>query len=184
MTLVSTDTRYGWISTINHWLTVVLFMATLALGLLMDELPRGVLHTGLRQWHEAAGVLILTLAMLHALWLLISPRPGPVEGSGAPARWLARGVQILLWTGLVGLPLSGWLTAVAGGHAVSVFGWFDLPSLTGRSEGLHEAGEELHEMLGHVLIAAVALHSLAALKHHFIDGDTTLRRMLPGGARD
>jgi cytochrome b561 len=45
MTLVSTDTRYGWISTINHWLTVVLFMATLALGLLMDELCRAVFYT-------------------------------------------------------------------------------------------------------------------------------------------
>jgi cytochrome b561 len=82
---------------------------------------------------------------------------------------------------LIVLPLSGWLLASAGGDAVSFLGWFDVPALP--VPGGKESKEfivEAHELLGDAVLVLAGLHALAGLKHHFIDRDDVMRRMLPG----
>lgn len=77
------------------------------------------------------------------------------------------------------MPLSGYVMSVSGGHDVSWFDLFKLPSLLGKNEGLHELTEEFHEVMAAVILVLVATHLLAALWHHFIVKDNVLRRMLP-----
>jgi cytochrome b561 len=99
------------------------------------------------------------------------------------ANWekrLAGAVHGFLYLLLFVLMLSGYLISTADGRAIEVFGLFRVPAtLTGIPNQEDLAGV-VHQVLGYVLIGLVALHALAALKHHFLDRDGTLRRMLRG----
>jgi cytochrome b561 len=82
---------------------------------------------------------------------------------------------------LIALPLSGWLMTSVEGDPVTFFGWFGVPSLpVPGGEASEDLLEETHEVLGNVLLVLAGIHVLAGLKHHFIDRDDVLRRMLPG----
>lgn len=80
---------------------------------------------------------------------------------------------------LIALPISGWLVASAEGAPVDLFGFTTLP-MASVGEAGEERFEEMHEVLGNVLIALVAPHVIGALKHHFVDRDGVMRRILPG----
>ena len=85
------------------------------------------------------------------------------------------------------MPLSGFVMSATGGYGVSVFG-LELvafnPSPSNPMEALpiNESlafiGHIMHSFGGQVLILAVLLHIAGALKHHFVDKDGTLQRML------
>ena len=79
------------------------------------------------------------------------------------------------------MPLSGWMWSSASNYPVSWFGLLQLPDLVQPSEALKGVFHESHEFLGTLLLVLAVLHALAALKHHFLDRDTVLRRMLPWG---
>jgi cytochrome b561 len=183
MKMTNSSTRFGWVSITNHWLTAVVCVAALALGLIVDELPNGAWRSWLFDLHKSLGVLIAILTVLRLGWFAVSPGPGRIAGGRGYEPWLARMTQVLLWIGLFGLPLSGWATVAANGQPVSVFGWFDLPALAGHHESWRDAAEEVHEVLANLLIGALALHVLGALKHHIVDRDATLWRMLPAIGR-
>jgi len=75
-------------------------------------------------------------------------------------------------------PVSGWLYSNASGRAIVYLGLVPLPNLVGKDRALAGTLRELHSTGGLVLSIAVGLHVLAALKHHLVDRDDTLRRML------
>ena len=183
MNFVNSATRYGWVSIVNHWATAALFIGLIGLGLVMDELPKGTIRLTVTDLHKSLGVLAFALVALRIAWNTVDRRPDALPAHAGWERMLARGVRLALWTGLIGLPLSGWILSAAGGHEVSFFGLFTLPAPVGENHGLHEAAEETHELLGNLLIAAVALHAVGALKHHFLDRDDTLARILPARSR-
>ena len=80
---------------------------------------------------------------------------------------------------LFALPVSGWVMSSAGGFPVVYLGILQLPDLVAKNKPLFETMKEVHELLAYGLLGVVALHTLAALKHHFIDRDSVLVRMLP-----
>jgi cytochrome b561 len=79
--------------------------------------------------------------------------------------------------------MSGWLMSSALGFQVVLFGQFPLPDLVGKDKALGETLKEVHEVLNYTLLALFAAHVGAALKHHFIDHDQTMRRMSPFAGR-
>ena len=96
-------------------------------------------------------------------------------------RRLARATHFLFYALLLALPLSGWLLTCVEGDAVRFLGLVDVPALTvPGGEASEDFLEETHELLGNVLLVLAGVHVLAGLKHHFIDRDEVLRRMLPG----
>jgi len=78
------------------------------------------------------------------------------------------------------VPLSGWLMSSAKGFQTVWFGVLPLPDLLAKDEALGEALLLTHRLLNWFFMLVVAGHVLAALKHHFIDRDGLLSRMLPG----
>jgi len=93
----------------------------------------------------------------------------------------ARAIHHSFYALLIALPFSGWLLVSAEGDAVSFFNWFNVPALpVPGGEASEDFIEETHEILGNVLLALAGVHVLAGLKHHFMDRDNVLRRMLPG----
>ncbi|MCK6371618.1 MAG: cytochrome b/b6 domain-containing protein, partial [Gammaproteobacteria bacterium] len=106
--------------------------------------------------------------------------PPPPAGTPPLLRAVTSVTHIGFYVLLVLLPLSGWLLTSAEGEAASFFGAFAVPALpVPGGEDSEDLFEEVHELLGNVVLALAALHVLAALKHHFIDRDDVLRRMLP-----
>ncbi|WP_440997503.1 cytochrome b [Arhodomonas sp. SL1] len=180
MQLMDSQADYGSLTRTLHWLTAALIAAMLLLGWFMEELPESMEETAVGL-HISLGVSVLALGVLRLAWRLANRRT-PAHDTGLLGA-VAVAVQWALVTALIVLPLSGWLLVSSGGHSVEFFGLFTLPPLTGASESLHELGEEAHELLAWVLVGLLVVHIVGALKHHLLDGDDTLRRMLRATAR-
>jgi len=174
------DTRdtYGLITRSLHWATAAAIAVMLTIGWGAELLPKPAeeLAMGL---HISLGIGVLALGFARLGWWAVNRERPPHE----PGLFgtVARLVQWSLMALLVIIPLSGWLLVSASGHTPGFFGLFHLPRLVPSGEELHELGEDVHETLPWVLLAVLGLHVLGALKHHYLDGAATLRRMLRAG---
>ena len=132
-----------------------------------------------RDLHRGLGLVVAALLPARWLWRLINPLP-VIEGK----RWerrIAVWVHRLFYVLIAGAVVSGYLISTADGSGIDVFGWFEIPAIFPSVENQEDFAGEAHELLTHALIFLALFHALAALKHHFIDRDDTLRRMLGVG---
>jgi cytochrome b561 len=170
--------RYNAVSQALHWLIALAAFALLAMGKL-GEVEADEAGT-LFGWHTALGLTVLLLMVLRLGWRLTHPVPPLPPGTPRWQARVARGLHHAFYALLIALPLSGWLLTSIEGDPVSWFGLAAVPSLpVSGGEAVEEAIEEVHEILGNVLLVLAGIHVLAALKHHFLDRDDVLRRMLP-----
>ena len=177
--LKNTADSYGLVARILHWLMALLIIALIIVGLIMTDLPKGDLKSQIYATHKAIGAIVLILLIIRLLWRITNPQPEIIANNPLQKR-MARLVHWALY-GLIALQaLSGVIMSQAHGYGVSVFGWFNLPTLVSKNEELAEIAEEIHESGWIILAVLVLLHAGAALKHHFIDKDRTLIRMLKG----
>ena len=172
--------RYTHTAMVFHWLVAVLIVGTFSLGLVMTDIP-GLTPTKLKyfSWHKWAGVTVLTLATLRLLWRLANPAPAYPSGMPGWQQRAAHGLHVLLYVLIFAVPLSGYFYTLAAGVPVVYFGLVQLPLLIAPNPELKPLLKGLHYWLNMVLAGAVGLHVAAALKHHFIDRDSVLKRMLP-----
>lgn len=178
MQLLDSDKRFGFVSIVNHWLAALLIIGMLGLGLYMADLPKGPWKGQLFAIHKSFGILVLMLGAARIGWRLGNALPEPVDTSRPLLRTIARLLHPLLMVMMLALPLSGWAMSSAGDHPVSFFGLFTLPPLLVPDKGLAEILTNVHSALAWTLIALLVVHAGAALQHHFIARDATLRRML------
>lgn len=169
---------YGWMSRALHWFSALLILGVMVLGLVVEEMPKGPERTGLMNWHQSFGVVILALVALRLAWRLVNPVPR-LLGSPRTQRWASM-MHWLLYALVIAQPLSGLLLIQVEGHALALFGSIPLPQVMAENEGLEEILEGVHGSVWILLAVAAALHTAAALKHHFINRDGTLMRMLRG----
>lgn len=188
MPLTNTATRYGGVTKTLHWLTALGILLAIPLGILANDAPFATSDelagkAWLFSMHKTLGVAIFFLALVRILWALSQPKPAPLHPERRIESWLAETVHWLLYGSLVLVPLSGWIHHAATTGFAPIWWPFgqSLPFVP-KSGALAETAAALHIVFERVLLVSVLLHIAGALKHHFIDGDTTLRRMLPGGA--
>jgi cytochrome b561 len=183
MPLRNTADTYGSLAKLLHWAIVLLIVPQYFLAEAADELPDGIEKLQLLTWHKSLGMLVLLLALIRIGWKLANRGlPQPV---GTPwQRKAAAAGHGLLYLLILAQPLSGWLMSSAANYPVTLFGWFQFPALIGADHDLHEALEEVHELLFTLLLVVAAVHIAAALYHHFVLRDSVLRRMLPFVRRD
>ncbi len=176
-------TRYGTVAMTLHWLIALAIVGMLIVGKYMADLPNTDPNKfALFQLHKSFGITILTLTVLRIGWRLTHPVPALPPGMPAWQRWGAHISHYGLYALMLAIPLSGWAMVSAStlGIPTLLFGAVELPSLPITPDReTHEALEETHELLGNIMIGLLILHVVAALKHHFVDRDTVLRRMLP-----
>lgn len=171
--------RYGWIAILLHWLVAVLIAAAFALGVVMVDIP-GLTPTKLRyfSWHKWLGVTVLALAAIRLLWRWWRGAPPAVP----MPRWQKQASSMghaLLYLLMFAVPLSGYFYSLAAGVPVVYLGLWPLPVLIDADPVLKPVLKQWHLALVYILLAMVIVHLLAAIKHHFIDRDGVLKRMLP-----
>jgi cytochrome b561 len=178
MPLRNTTSEWGSLARLLHWLIFILVIVQFVIAWTAEGLPReSAGQLSLEGRHISFGITVLALSIVRIVWRLGNPTPTPPAG----ARWetlVAHATLGLLYLLLLAIPLSGWVMAGGHGDAVAWFG-VPLPALVAKGAAIGRPAHEAHEVLGWVLLALVALHLLAALKHHFIARNDVLRRMLP-----
>ncbi len=172
--------RYTGVAILFHWLIALMIIAAFTMGLIMTDMP-GISPTKLKyySWHKWAGVTILALAALRLLWRLTHPAPPYPATMPLWQKTAANALHGFLYVLMFAVPLSGYFYSLSAGVPVVYFGLVELPVLIERNDELKPLLKGLHFWLNMSLAASVALHVAAALKHHLIDRDGVLKRMLP-----
>lgn len=172
--------RYTFPAILMHWLIAVLIVSAFALGLTMVDIP-GITPTKLKyfSWHKWLGVTVLGLACLRLLWRLTHAAPPYPPGMPTWQQKAAHGLHALLYLLMFAMPISGYFYSLAAGVPVVYLGVLPLPELIEPNQEWKPVLKQIHYVLNWMLFACVSLHVLAALKHHFIDRDSVLKRMLP-----
>lgn len=181
MQLKNSPDKYGAVSKAFHWLTSITVLCLLGIGLYMVRADKSASLFQIYGLHKSFGILVLTATFLRVLWHVYSKKPPLVGGMAPWERAAAHAGHFFLYICLFGMPLSGWTMSSAFGRSVKLFDTVPLPDLVGKNQELAEKLAALHEYLAYALIGMIALHVGAALKHHFISKDATLKRMLPFG---
>jgi cytochrome b561 len=171
--------RYTSVAVALHWIIAALIAATFALGVYMHELELSPVKLKLYSYHKWIGVTIFLLVVFRLFWRLTHTPPAPVA-MAAWQRRAAAGAHVALYLFTLSIPLSGWLMSSASGFQVVYLGLVPIPDLIARNKELAGQLKELHQSLNFLMLAVVFLHVAAALKHHFVDRDGVLARMLPG----
>ena len=162
-----------------HWLIALAIAGTFAVGVYMHELPLSPQKLQIYSWHKWSGVTIFLLVLVRLAWRIGHRPPAAPEGMPAWQRKAAAGVHHLLYLLMFAIPLSGWLMSSAKGFQTVWFGVVPLPDLVAKNKDLGDALKEVHEILNFTIAGLVVAHAGAAIKHHFIDRDDVLVRMLP-----
>jgi cytochrome b561 len=180
MSLRNTTRAWGALSKFLHWLIVLLIIGQWTIAQYAENLPLAAKGPPLNL-HKSLGMTILALAIIRLVWRLANPVPSLAGLTRTWERALATISHVLLYALLFAMPITGWLMSSARNFPVSWFGRFQFPDLVAPSQPLYRQMHELHETLFAVLASVALLHVAGALKHHFIDRNEVLRRMLPFG---
>jgi cytochrome b561 len=172
--------RYTKPAMVLHWLIALLIVAAFTMGLVMVDIP-GFTPTKLKyfSWHKWMGVTVLALAALRLLWRRANRPPAHPAGMAPWQAKAADATHVALYVLMFAVPLSGYLYTTAAGVPVVYLGLWQIPAAFGADPALKEVLKPVHYWLNMALAALVAMHVAAALKHHFVDRDDVLKRMLP-----
>lgn len=175
----NSETSYGVTAVLLHWASAITILGLFVLGLWMVDL--GYYDPWYRDapaLHKSIGLTLLAVMLFRLAWRIGNPKPAPEPGASPREIRFARAVHSLLYVLIFCVIASGYLISTADGRPIPVFGLLEVPALfTGSQRQANIAGV-VHLGLAISTIALAMLHALAALKHHFVDRDRTLLRML------
>jgi cytochrome b561 len=167
-----------------HWVTVLLVIIAWTLGMFGEELSKESARSSGLLTHIWIGLTILVIAVARIPWRIANPPPKMVPTQFG--RWLvewtdpaSRLMHYVLYGLLVLVPAFGVALQFARGHSLPLFGLGEIPSPWLADKAFAHSIKEVHEILASVLVILAVFHMAAALVHHIVFGDNTLRRMLP-----
>jgi cytochrome b561 len=157
-----------------------LLFGLLALGFYMHDLPLSPEKLQLYSYHKWAGITAFLLVLVRLAWRMMHRPPALPESMPRLMQLAAHAGHGMLYLLMLAIPLSGWLMSSAKGFQTVWFGVLPIPDLVGKDKQLGDLLALVHQSLNLLFVAVLAGHIGAALKHHFIDRDDILTRMLPG----
>ncbi|PSS57630.1 cytochrome b [Pseudomonas sp. BBP2017] len=179
MQLRNSSSRYGLVSIVMHWGVALAVFGLFGLGLWMMGLDYySPWRKDAPDLHKSIGLVLLAVMLARVAWRFISPPPPALPNHGSMTRAASKAGHGLLYVGLFAVMVAGYLISTADGVGIPVFGLFDVPALVSNLPDQADVAGEVHFYLAWGLVIFAGLHGLAALKHHFIDRDATLKRML------
>jgi cytochrome b561 len=171
------ETHYTRTAVGLHWLIAALIITAFCFGWIMTDMDISPLKLKMFSWHKWVGITVLGLAIVRIVWRLGHQAPPMVP----MPRWqhaAAHALHGVLYLLLLAQPLSGWIYSNAAGYPIVYLSLWRLPDLAAKNPALAMRWEEIHSLLGWLLLGCIIAHAAAALVHHFFHRDETLRRML------
>lgn len=181
MPIKNTHYTFGAISKLLHWSLVILIIIQYAAVVwtnyvLPENSPEAAFYIG--KIHKPFGMLTLAIAILAIFWQFLNIHPTFPSMMATWEKRTARLVHTLLYLCLLLLPISGLIFSVAAGKPPNFFGLYQVPQFMEQNKMISQLFFDVHAVTGIFLVALIALHTLAALKHHFINRDPVLKRMM------
>lgn len=168
--------QYNRLAKFNHWVSALIVIGMFSVGWWMVDLDYySSWYQDAPHWHKSVGLLFAGFTVFRVIWKLVTPSPA-IEGSNFEKK-AAKIAHIFLYLLLFGIFITGYLISTSDGRGIDIFNWFTLPSLGALFEDQTDISGMLHYYFACVLIGLAAIHAVAALKHHFIDKDNTLRKI-------
>lgn len=187
MTSSTVSPKYSHVAIALHWLLALSLLSIFVVGVYMADLPFSPQRLKLYNWHKWAGVSILILSVLRLLWRATHTPPAlPVKVVNSMPAWQMAAYHAthgLLYALFFIVPLVGWAYSSAAGFPIVLFGVLPLPDFVSADKALAELIKPWHEISAFALAGLALLHMAAALKHHFVDRDGLLQRMVPALSR-
>jgi len=181
---VAQQPRYTGVAMLLHWVMALGLIGLVGFGLYMTSLPFSPVRLKFYNWHKWAGMTLLALLVLRALWRATHRPPElPQAVASAMPAWqhLAHhATHVGLYGLMLAVPLLGWAYSSAAGFPIVWLGVLPLPDWVPVSKELADAIKPFHALSAWALVGLVALHVGAALKHQLINKDGLLLRMWPG----
>ncbi|WP_419903701.1 cytochrome b [Kiloniella sp.] len=181
MQLKNSPDKYGAVTKFLHWFTAILIIGHIPFGWWMGTLPVSLEKVWHYNLHKSLGIVILVLVLLRILWRYISPPPPPPNTVKNIEKIAAHTVQYGLYAALVAQPVVGIIHSWASGYPIVFFNSYTIPNLISSNKTIADWLSTTHFLLGWGIAALIVVHISAALKHHYLDKDLILVRMLPFG---
>ncbi|WP_038176586.1 cytochrome b [Vibrio pacinii] len=160
-----------------HWISALVVISMFGVGLWMVDLSYySEWYRTAPHWHKSIGILLAGLTLFRVVWNLVTPSP-KIEGTRYEVLG-AKLAHLAMYAILFILFVSGYLISTEDGRGIEVFNWFTVPGLGAFFEGQADLSGEIHFYAAWTLIILASVHAVAALKHHFINKDNTLRKMI------
>ncbi|MCB6183578.1 cytochrome b [Leeia sp. TBRC 13508] len=172
--------RYSFSSRALHWLVALFILGAFGLGITMTDMPMSPTKFQTYAYHKWLGITVLALVVIRLINRLFVKVPAAPSHMKPWEVKVANLTHLALYGLMFAVPLIGWLASSAKGFPVVYLKLWTLPDLVSKNEGLGETLQGTHNLLAWTMLILVGLHFVAALKHHFIDRDDVLLRMLPG----
>ncbi len=162
-----------------HWLMAVVVFGLFGVGFWMVDLTYySEWYRIAPHWHQSVGFLLALAWVSRIVLLRIHGKPAPLESHKPAEIRAAHFTHALLYLLMLCLFISGYLISTADGRAIAIFNWFELPGLGELFAEQADISGTVHQYAAYGLIALVVIHAAGALKHHLIDKDDTLNRIL------
>ena len=172
----STPTQWSGVLKALHWLIALLIVGLAIVGWLMKGMPSSPDKVQVYLLHKSTGILVLALVLVRIAVRVWAGRPVDLP----MPHWQRKAADLehaLLYVVMVAMPMSGWLFNSAANFPLRWYGLFTIPAIAGPDPGVKAWAATAHLMLFWILLALFLAHVAGALQHHFIDRDSTLRRM-------
>ncbi len=179
--LSNTARHYGVAAIALHWLMAALITTLVGLGIYMVGLPDVGFDSKkiyLILTHKEIGILVFALVAARLAWRELNPLPRLAETLPEWQKVAAIFVHLCFYALMIALPVTGWVMSSAAGIPVSFLNLFTLPDYVPHDEILFERLRQIHDWLGYAMAMLICVHAGAALRHHFLLRDETLRKML------
>ncbi|MGX6648304.1 cytochrome b [Maricaulaceae bacterium MS644] len=183
--------RYTAVAIALHWIIAILLVGMVFYGWWMEDLRDALgageisigFLSGAYNWHKTVGITILVLSLARLAWRLSHKPPALPSHMKSYEKILARFTHVGFYAVMIGVPLGGYVVASSFGDMFPILflNEVTLPKLpVPQTEGFREFAGSAHGAGGWVILVLLALHAGAALKHHLVDRDGVLLRMIPG----
>ena len=171
--------RYTRTAVAIHWIAAALIVGNLCFGLYVSGLEISPARLRYISWHKWVGVTVLLIAAIRLAWRLRHPPPSLPATMRGWERRAAHASHALLYLLFVAAPLTGWMYSSAAGFQTVYLGLLPIPDLVAKNREVAEVLKVAHRWINYSMAALVAVHAAAAIKHHVLDRDDVLARMLP-----
>jgi cytochrome b561 len=176
---MSAPARYTRTAIALHWLVAALILFNLGFGLYTVGLPLSPQKLKYFSYHKWVGITVFILVAARLLWRLRHPAPALPQSMPPWEQRASHLSHALLYVLFFAAPLTGWLFSSAAGFQTVYLGVVPIPDLLSKNKDVADVLRFTHRWINYTMAATIVLHAAAALKHHLLDREDVLTRMLP-----